>query len=342
MRFGSRRLSSQAVRAKAPPIAQSAWHFLRRITHGLLGTQLELRQRETPMHRFQKQVRLNFNGVHPKKRCCLVVLSALLALAATPGPDTAGVFVPSFWDPHHHAAKPDLTGLKTLRFLTEDDYPPFHFALPDGTLSGFDIDLARAICEELKIACTIQARRFDTLSGALNDGQGDAIIAAIRIDHQSRSKLDFSGPYYTMPARFVSLKALAHEPAIPESLRGKTVGVQAKSAHEAYLETFFPETNRKAYESQEELRASLLKGEVDTVFGDGISLSLWLNGEGGNCCGFRGGPYLDVNFFGEGVGIAVKKGNSQLRQALDWALAAVAARGIYTDLYLKYFPLGFY
>jgi polar amino acid transport system substrate-binding protein len=272
-----------------------------------------------------------------------IALCALLASFLRPTPATAGVFVPSFWDPHHRVAKPDLSGLRTLRFLTEDDYPPFHFALPDGTLSGFDVDLARAICVELKITCSIQARRFDTLIDALNHDQGDALMAAIRIDSQSRATLDFSGPYYTTPARFASLTAAAAVPATPESLREKTIGVQTKTAHEAYLERFFPAAIRKSYESQELLREALVKGEIDTIFGDGISLSLWLDSQGGrHCCRFRGGPFMDAKFFGEGAGIAVKKGNSQLRQVLDYALAAVAARGTYTNLYLKYFPLGFY
>ncbi|MFZ0496245.1 MAG: transporter substrate-binding domain-containing protein [Methylocella sp.] len=280
---------------------------------------------------------------HFKGKLGSLALLALLSLVPRPAAADGGVFVPGFWDPHHRAAKPDLTGLRSLRFLTEDDYPPFHFALPDGTLSGFDVDLARAICEELKITCTIQARRFDTLIDALNDDQGDALMAAIRIDSPTRAKLDFSGPYYTTPARFVSLKAMGAEPATPESLREKTVGVQTRSAHEAYLERFFPDTIRKSYESQKLLREALTNGEIDTIFGDGISLSLWLDSqEGRRCCGFRGGPYMDAKFFGEGAGIAVKKGNTQLRQVLDYALAALAARGTYTDLYLKYFPLGFY
>jgi polar amino acid transport system substrate-binding protein len=273
----------------------------------------------------------------------LIAAQPAHAAAGQPPLESAQAFVPSFWDPHHHIAKPDLSGLKSLRFLTEDDYPPFHFALPDGTLSGFDVDMARAICEELNVTCTIQARRFDTLIDALNDGQGDAIIAAIRIDRVSRAKLDFSGPYYTRPGRFVSLKAMEREPALPESLRGKTVGVEAKSAHEAYLQAYFPKTRQRPYSTQEELRAALVKGDVDTIFGDAIALSLWLNSEeGSSCCRFRGGPYLDSRFFGEGAAIAVKKGNAQLRQSLDFALAALAARGVYTDLYLKYFPVGFY
>ena len=286
---------------------------------------------------------MGFTVAHFKGKLGLCALLAFLFLAPRPAPAADGVFVPGFWDPHHRPAKPDLARLQSLRFLTEDDYPPFHFALPDGTLSGFDVDLARAICEELKITCTIQARRFDTLIDALNDDQGDALMAAIRIDSQTRAKLDFSGPYYTTPARFVSLNAMAAEPATPESLREKTVGVQTKSAHEAYLERFFPNTIRKSYESKKLLREALANGEIDTIFGDGISLSLWLESQDGrNCCGFRGGPFMDPKFFGEGTGIAVKKGNSQLRQMLDYSLAALAANGTYTNLYLKYFPLGFY
>jgi polar amino acid transport system substrate-binding protein len=291
---------------------------------------------------------LGLGVAHLKHKLGLAALFAMLCLALlclAPQPLCAGggVFLPGFWDPHNRLAKPDISGLHSLRFLTEDDYPPFHFALPDGTLSGFDVDLARAICEELKITCTIQARRFDTLIGALNDDQGDALMAAIRIDPQTRANLDFSGPYYTTPARFAALTPISAEPATPETLRGKIVGVEAKSAHEAYLETFFPDTIRKSYESQKALRDALVKGEIDTIFGDGIALSLWLGSqEGRNCCGFRGGPFIDTGFFGEGVGIAVKKGNSQLRQTLDYALATLAARGTYTNLYLKYFPLGFY
>jgi polar amino acid transport system substrate-binding protein len=91
------------------------------------------------------------------------------------------------------------------------------------------------------------------------------------------------------------------------------------------------------------LREALGKGEIDTIFGDGISLSLWLDSQEGRiCCRYRGGPFTDTKFFGEGVGIAVKKGNSQLRQTLDYALATLNARGTFTNLYLKYFPLGFF
>jgi polar amino acid transport system substrate-binding protein len=255
----------------------------------------------------------------------------------------SAVFIPDFWDPHSRPAKPDLANLRSLRFLTEDDYPPFHFALPDGSLAGFDIDLARAICDDLKLACTIQARRFDTLINSLDAGQGDAIIASIRIDEKNRTRVDFTAPYAKSPARFVALKASPLRDARPETLRGKTIGVIANTAHAAYLAAFFKDAGVKPFNSQKALAEALGKGEIDAIFGDGATWAFWLNGRDAKfCCAFLGGPFLDSRFFGEGVGIAVKKGDATLRQALDYALADLAAKGVYSELYLKYFPIGFY
>src|SRR5262249_6452255 len=90
-----------------------------------------------------------------------------LAQAAAIRPAAPAV-VPSFWDPRRRPERPDLTRLTTIRFMTEVDYPPFNFAGPDGNPVGFNVDLARMVCEELKVTCTVQMRRFDTLFDALD------------------------------------------------------------------------------------------------------------------------------------------------------------------------------
>jgi polar amino acid transport system substrate-binding protein len=252
------------------------------------------------------------------------------------------IFVPSFFDPQHRLTPPDMEGISRIRFVTEDDYPPFHFAMPDGSLAGFDIDLARAICEELKIACTIQARRYDLLGAAIDSNDADALLASLRIDAESRKKYDFTSPYFATPGRFVTA-AKSNVAATPEGLAGKRVGVIAKTAHEAYVATFFPKAKRTAYPDRKAMREALQKGEIDAFFDDAITSSFWLAGTDSKaCCAFRGGPYTESHYFGEGVGIAVKKGNRQLRTALDYGLAVLAQKGVYTDLYLKYFPVGFY
>jgi polar amino acid transport system substrate-binding protein len=253
------------------------------------------------------------------------------------------VFVPSFWDPQHRLDKPELGTLRSIHFVTEDDYPPFHFALPDGTLTGFNVDLGRAICDELKVSCTIQARRWDTIVDSIAAGQDDAAIASLAITPAARRKLDFTTPYYMTPARFATLKSSPLTDADPHSLAGKLIGVEAGTAHEAFLKTFFASARIRSFDNMDSLRSSLRRGDIDTLFGDGITLALWLNGtDAGNCCAFRGGPYTEPSYFGDGVGIAIRKDNPVLKHALNYALHRLAERGIYADLYLKYFPVGFF
>jgi len=253
------------------------------------------------------------------------------------------IFVPRFWDPKRRPEKPSLGRLATIRFLTEDDYPPFHFRGPAGLPIGFNVDLARAICEELSVACTIQVRRFDTLLPSLDAGAGDAVIASIAITPETRIKADFTDRYYRTPARFVAKKDSALKDISPELIAGKSVAVIAGSAHEAYLRTFFAETAIKSVPDAAAAFDTLKKGEAELAFGDGIALAFWLNGsDSAGCCAFRGGPYTESRFFGEGIGIAVKSGNETLVRALNHALFRLWERGVFTDLYLRYFPVGFY
>ena len=255
----------------------------------------------------------------------------------------AGVFVPSFWDPRAVPEKPDLGSLKLIRFLTEDDYPPFGFTLADGALVGFNVDLARAICEELKLPCTVQARRFDTIVPALKASVADAAIASMAITDQALQNVDFTAAYYRTPARFMARRESKLGAILPETIGGKRVGVGAGTAQEAYLRTFFPAATVQDYGSAAELRAALTSRAVDLVFGDGITMAQWFNEPAIlACCAFVGGPFMESRFFGEGAGIAVRKGNGALRAALDYALARLAADGTYADLYLKYFPVGVY
>jgi len=256
----------------------------------------------------------------------------------TPPPDTMSV--PGFWDPRRRPERPDLSRINIIRFLTETDYPPFNYTGPDGAPTGFNVDLARLICEEIKVACTVQMRRFDTLIAALNSNNGDAIIASIAATPEMRTRLDFSDPYYRAPARFVARRDSPIKDVRPEALEGKKIAVVAGTAHEAYLKALFTEAELHPYPDADAARFALKRGEVDLMFGDGVSLGFWLNGtDSANCCAFRGGPYLEGRFFGEGVGIAVRRGNDLLRQAFNWALFRIWEKGRFTDLWLRYFPV---
>ena len=272
--------------------------------------------------------------------CLLAPLLTTERVSAELAGGDPAVRVPGFWDPRRRPERPDLTRLNVIRFLTEMDYPPFNFAGPDGNLQGFNVDLARLICEELKLACTIQMRRYETLVTALNANQADAAIASIAITSEMRGRVDFTDPYYRTPARFVARRESPIDDPLPEKLEGKKVAVVAGTAHEAYLKALFTEADARSYPSADVARLALRKGDVDLLFGDAISLAFWLNGtDSENCCSFRGGAYMDSRYFGEGIGIVVRRGNDRIRLALNWALFRVWEQGRFTDLWLRYFPV---
>jgi polar amino acid transport system substrate-binding protein len=275
------------------------------------------------------------------------VLGLLLGLAGpaaaqTPPPaiGAPGVQVPGFWDPRRRPERPDLSRVTVIRFLTEIDYPPFNYAGADGAPAGFNVDIARALCEEIKANCTIQMRRFDTLFEALAENRGDAVVASVAATPQNRQRADFTDPYYRTPARFAARKDSKIGDVEPEAIEGKKVAVVAGTAHEVYLRLLFTEAEVRSYSTSEEARAALRTGEVDLLFGDGVALAFWLNGtDSDGCCAFRGGPFTESRYFGEGVSIAVRKGNDVLRLALNWALFRLWEKGRFTDLWLRYFPI---
>ncbi|MCW2306427.1 transporter substrate-binding domain-containing protein [Rhodobium gokarnense] len=251
------------------------------------------------------------------------------------------VTIPNYWDPHSRPEKPDVA-VRTIRFLTSDGFPPFNFVSSDGRLSGFNVELARAICEVLEAECTIQMRPFAELETALEEDRGDAIIAGLAMSAENRKALGFSDVYLRLPARFVARRDSGLE-ATPEGLADKWVATVANTAHEAFLHAFFRNSRIITYPEPQVAREALKAGEVDAFFGSALSLSFWLAGDAADgCCDFLGGAYLDPTYFGSGLSIAVARDNTALKAALDYALHRVHEEGRYGELYLRYFPVSFY
>lgn len=278
----------------------------------------------------------------------LLALCLSLPVVAQDAPDTPEAaqakptLVPDNWRGSVRRQKPDLKGIEKLRFITDGDFPPFDYFDEDGSLTGFNVDLARAICEVLAIECEIKPGDWDTLFSALDKNEADAAIASLRISKENLAKADFTERYYQTPARFIARNENPARDLRPEALADRKIGVAEGTAHEAYLKTFFPQSEIVPFVSVEAARDAVKAGKVDLAFGDGIALMFWLNGtisEG--CCQFRGGPYTDGRYFGEGIGIAVKHGSRQLKDVLNYALDQVHASGRYEELFLRYFPMSF-
>lgn len=254
--------------------------------------------------------------------------------------------IPSFWDPQEQFIKPNVKELPRLRFLTTTDFPPFSFIDKDKRLSGFHVDLARAICSELELlaVCQIQALPFEELQTALEEGRGDAIIAGLAATRSTRESLAFSRPYFWLPARFVARRDTPLQEPLSKELKDLEVGVVEETSHAAMASAKFGDLRLRMFENQEAALAALKDKKVSAVFGDGLSLAYWLQSRAveAECCHFVGGPYLSTTYLGNGLSIAVSKENTQLEGALNYALRTIDERGTFGELYLRYFPLGLF
>jgi len=203
--------------------------------------------------------------------------------------------IPNYRDTRAERAQPPP--IEGIRFTTSDDFPPFSFVDASGRLVGFNVDLARAICEELEVPCTIQSRPFEDLLAAIADDRADAAIAGIAITIDTRRAVDFSDVYLRLPARFAVRQNESLDISAGD-LNGRSIAVVGDTAHEAFLGAFFQNAMVVSFGSAEEARAALKQRVVDAFFGDGMQLAFWLeDSESANCCVFAGGPYLESAFF---------------------------------------------
>ena len=268
-----------------------------------------------------------------------------LALVLTVLPAGAQEQAPasSQWREEQIGPKPDWSWLVALRFATEADYPPFNYRDEDGTLTGFNVDLARAICRELDVTCEVNAFDWPRLLPSLRDSEADAVMASLAISPQTIAQADFTASYYGTPAKFVVRNSSDVQGVNPEDLEDLTIAVVKGTAHEAFLKHFYSEAKVVSFDTDEQARAALKEEKADLLFGDAISLMFWINGsDSAGCCQFRGRGFLEAKYFGEGIGIAVSKGNIRLQEVLNYALARVRASGRLEELLLRYFPLAIY
>lgn len=240
-------------------------------------------------------------------------------------------------------ARPDWSWLEQLRFVTTSDFPPFNYYDEDGVLTGLNVDLARSICRLLSVNCQVSELAWDDLTETVNEEAADAAIAAIAITPQSLEKHDFTDIYLQIPARFAARNEADIDAVTAETLDGRTVGVARETAHHAFLETFFPEAELSLFDTLDDARAALREGGVDLVFADGLSTVFWVNGAGSRgCCKLAGGGFMEPRYFGQGLAIAVKRGNDRLVRVLNYALARLRSSGQLEELMLRYFPLSLY
>lgn len=224
---------------------------------------------------------------------------------------------------------------QTLRIGTEAAYKPFAWVLPSGELTGFDVDITKALCAQMEVTCEISNQAFDGLIPALNVKKIDAIIASMSITPERLEAIDFAGPYYLVPALFIAAKDSGFE-ITPEGLSGKYIGVQRGTTMADYITTNFPDARVQSYETSDAAGLDLSSGRVDLVFADSVVLEEFLTSNAGSGFEAVGDPVYDEEILGTGAGIGLRKGETELKDQFDAALAAIIESGEYQTINDQY------
>lgn len=222
-----------------------------------------------------------------------------------------------------------------IRFGTEGAYPPFNQIDASGKLTGFDVDIANALCAQLKAECTIVTQDWDGIIPALNGKKFDALVASMSITPERRQAVDFTDPYYTNKLQFVAAKGSDFSPA---KLKGLVLGAQRATIAGSWLEEHVKDAEIKLYDTQDNAYLDLSSGRLDAILADKFVNWDWLKSDGGQDFEFKGEPVFD----NDRVAIAVRKGDDELRQKLNAALKAIVANGTYKKINEKYFPFNIY
>ncbi|KJK17401.1 ABC transporter substrate-binding protein [Pseudomonas sp. BIGb0427] len=233
---------------------------------------------------------------------------------------------------------------KTLRIGIEAAYPPFAFKTPDGNISGFDYDIGNALCAQMQVKCQWTEQEYDGLIPSLKVKKIDAALSSITITEERKRSVDFTHKYYFTSAR-LAMKEGSQVDDQFVSLKGKRIGVQRATTTDRYVtEVLAPKGIEVVrYTSNEEIFMDLVSGRLDGVFADTIPLEQgFLNTEKGKGYAFVGPELKDPSYVGEGAGIAVRKGNTQLVTELNQAIDAIRANGEYQKIQAKYFKSDIY
>ncbi|WP_192179207.1 ABC transporter substrate-binding protein [Mesorhizobium amorphae] len=227
-----------------------------------------------------------------------------------------------------------------LKIGTEGAYPPFNTITPDGKVVGFDVDIADALCAQMKVECEIVTQDWDGIIPALQAKKFDAIIASMSITEERKKQVAFTNKYYTTPLALVAPKDSDLTSTDPAALAGKTVGAQASTTQADFAQDVYGKAGAEAklYPTQEEAITDLQNGRLDAVISDKFVLVDWMKKASDGCCKMVG----DVKGTETQAGIAVRLDDTALRDKLNAAIDAIVADGTYKKIQAKYFDFDIY
>ncbi|MEZ2128529.1 MULTISPECIES: transporter substrate-binding domain-containing protein [unclassified Sinorhizobium] len=269
-----------------------------------------------------------------------ILLSGALALSAFAGPAMA-----KDW--------------KTVTITLEGAYAPWNLTNADGSLGGFEPELAKYLCDKMKVECKLVASDWDGMIPALNAGKFDVIMDALSITDERKQVIDFTIPYAATPAAFATAKdsplanaagtgstikmtpgqtGVKEVDALKEAFKGKTIGIQAATVYAKFVyDNFGDIATIREYKTGADRDLDLQNGRIDLGFDDAVYFANAF-AAANDTLAFTG-PEIAGPIWGEGEGLGIRKADTDLRDKFNEAIKAALADGTVKNLSMKWFKM---
>ena len=231
--------------------------------------------------------------------------------------------------------KADLTKGNVLRIGTEGAYAPFNYTNADGTLGGFDIEIANAICVDMQVTCEIVAQDWDGIIPGLKAGKYDAIVAAMSVTPERAQQVAFTDPYFSNALVFLAKKDSTFDPAKVTDINAHSIAAQRSTISSQWLENTYPKADMKLYDTLSNAFLDLGAGRVDAMISDKLPAIEWLSSTSGSNYVLKG-TEIDIN---DNFAIAVRPNDEALQAKINTSLSNIKANGTYDKINQKYFAV---
>jgi polar amino acid transport system substrate-binding protein len=238
-----------------------------------------------------------------------------------------------------HPTKNFATETGVTRIAVEGAFPPFNYIDSNNQLQGFDVDIAKALCQTAKLKCEFVIQEWTSIIPDLLSNHYDAIVSSMSMSAERRRQVAFTEKYYNSPSVFIVRKGSGIAGTQKEDLKHLRFGVTAATSQEAYAKKFYEGVPMTVFHASPDLYKALVDGSVDIILEDKLAVYDWLaNTKAGSCCEFKGPDILNTEIFGDGAGIAVRPSDTQLLEKFNAALKSIQADDTYDTINAKYFP----
>ncbi|WP_106477687.1 transporter substrate-binding domain-containing protein [Phytohalomonas tamaricis] len=226
----------------------------------------------------------------------------------------------------------------TVRIGLNVPYEPMEYKTASGELTGFDVELGNALCQQASMNCQWNEQAWDSLIPSLKSRKIDAIMSAMTINDERRKQLLFSEPYLVQPSAWFAPADSAITATSPEALKGKRIGVQRGTLQDNYVTDEYADANIKRYATADDIVIDIESGRLDLAFLDyPIGKTTMLDQEDKQFKTVGEMVSEPKKYFGDGFGIAFRQRDTTLAEKFNAALDELKENGTYDQLVIKYF-----